>query len=43
LSNDLEYGNSVSLNKQLEEVSRLLEGYMKGIEGRAEKDRRGGI
>lgn len=38
LSNDLKYGNSFSLNKQLEEVSRLLEGYMKGIEGRGNRD-----
>ncbi len=31
LSNDLGYGSTTVLTEQLEEVSRLLEGYMRGI------------
>jgi four helix bundle protein len=33
LSDDLGYGNRQLLSEQLEEISRLLEGYMRGIEG----------
>ena len=32
LSQDLEYGNSTALQAQLEEVSKLLEAYMKSIQ-----------
>lgn len=32
LANDLEYGDHTLLNAHLEEVSRLLEGYVKGVE-----------
>jgi hypothetical protein len=32
LSQDLEYGNSIALQAQLEEVSKLLDAYMKSIQ-----------
>lgn len=31
LANDLQYGNSSTLSNQLEEVSKLLNGYIRGI------------
>ena len=34
LARDLDYGNNQKLIAQIEEVSRLLSGYMKGIEQR---------